>query len=573
VSDTPTLPPLSPAEARRIDQACDRFEAAWKAGSRPDPAAFLVEAAGLVRSALVRQLLLLDWHYRRRAGDDPRIGDYLARFPSDAAVIESVGRGLAGPSTTQEPAGQGQLPPALPGYEVLGELGRGGMGVVYRARQVSLGRTVALKMILAGQFAGETEVRRFHAEAQAAGALDHPGIVPVFEVGQHGGHHFLAMAFVDGPSLQARLQDGPLPQREAAALVRQVADAVAAAHDHGIVHRDLKPHNILLDGDGRPRVTDFGLAKRLEGGTELTGTGQVLGTPSYMAPEQASGARDVGPAADVYALGAVLYALLTGRPPFQAATAFDTLLQVMEQEPAAPHALNRRIDRDLETICLKCLEKSPAPRYASARDLAAELERYLDGRPILARPDRRVALWRLAKWTFRQPRLAATLYVSTLLSGLLIVALAVRPNATVEPLRQVWLEDLFLPLITGAVVGTALGLVLAVRAYRDRVGWVFCLVRIAWLLPVWVTVMAVSFVAMRLIEVLVRSGSVALMAVAGAAGVALVAAAWRSRGVRDFLNRPRARWARMLVVISCGLVVGLAAFLLWGLKFGGFAAR
>src|SRR5262245_46493275 len=472
----------------------------WQRGERVQVACYLDQLPTLrADSEAVLDLIYQEILLRQEAGEAPRLEAYLARFPQLAEQLRllfEVHDGMADPDATVAPtlpAGEaapapGSVWPAVGGYEIEAELGRGGMGVVYKARQLGLNRTVALKMILAGQLAGEAEVRRLHAEAQAAGALDHPGIVPVFEVGQHEGHHFLAMAFVDGPSLQARLQAGPLPPREAVDLVRQVAEAVAAAHEAGIVHRDLKPHNILLDRDGRPRVTDFGLAKRLEGGSDLTGTGQVLGTPSYMAPEQATGARDVGPAADVYALGAVLYALLTGRPPFQAATVFDTLMQVMDQEPAAPHTLNRRIDRDLETLCLKCLEKLPAQRYASARDLAADLERYLDGRPILARPDRRVALWRLAKWTGRQPRLAATLYVSTLLSGLLIAALAVRPNATVELLRQVWLGDLFAPLVSGAVTGTTVGLVLAVRAYRDRVGWGFCLLRIAWLLPVLVTV-------------------------------------------------------------------------------------
>ena len=240
------------------------------------------------------------------------------------------------------------------------------MGVVFQATQISLNRPVALKMILAGQLADETDVKRFHSEAEAAANLDHPGIVPIFEVGQHEGQHYFSMGFVEGQSLAQRLAEGPLPAREAAALIRsRSAEAIAYAHQRGVIHRDLKPANILLDADGNPRVTDFGLAKRVQADSGLTGSGQIMGTPSYMPPEQAGGKRgEVGPAADVYSLGATLYALITGRPPFQAATAMDTVLQVLNDEPVPPRRLNATIPRDLETICLKCLEKEPGKRYA-----------------------------------------------------------------------------------------------------------------------------------------------------------------------------------------------------------------
>src|SRR5262249_24178332 len=236
-------------------------------------------------------------------------------------------------------------------YGGVGVVGRGGMGVVLKARQVALGRTVALKMILAGRLADAEDLRRFRAEAEAAGRLDHPGIVPVYEVGEFHGQHFFSMALVEGESLAHRVARGPLPPREAADLVCEVAEAVHHAHHKGIVHRDLKPSNILVGADGRPRLIDFGLAKRVEADSGLTQTGQVVGTPSYMPPEQAQGRRDVGPAADVYALGAVLYTLLVGRPPFQAASVPDTLLQVLHQEPLPPRRLNPSVPPHLATPC------------------------------------------------------------------------------------------------------------------------------------------------------------------------------------------------------------------------------
>lgn len=279
-----------------------------------------------------------------------------------------------------------ELPRSFGDYELVEELGRGGMGVVYKGRQTSLDRTVAIKMISRGRLASDEDLARFRAEAEAAAGLDHPGIVPVYEVGQHAGQPYFSMKYIAGETLSARLADGPLAPQEAARLLSKVARAIEFAHDHGLLHRDLKPANILIDAAGEPHVTDFGLAKRIEGDSSLTASGAILGTPMYMAPEQAAGTRgELSPATDVYSLGSVLYQMLTGRPPFQAATPVDTILLLLEQDPPPPHLMNPKVDRDLEMIALKCLQKPPDLRYASAGALADDLDRYLRSEPVSAR--------------------------------------------------------------------------------------------------------------------------------------------------------------------------------------------
>src|SRR5262245_64271428 len=316
------------------------------------------------------------------------------------------------PTTTLE-----ELPlPQVPGYEVESVLGRGGMGVVYRARHLRLGRLVALKMALAGSSAGLHERERFQREAEAVAALRHVNVVQIYDVSDWAGRPYFTMELIEGGSLAQRLAGAPQPAHQAAALLATLAEAVHAAHQEGIVHRDLKPANILFTPDGTPKITDFGLARRLDADERLTLSGAVIGTPGYAAPEQARGDRGaVGPRTDVYALGAILYECLTGRPPFRAGTAAATLQQVVADEPVAPRRLNPSVPRDVETVCLKCLHKEPRQRYASAAELADDLRRFERGEPIAAR--RVGVVGSLRKWARRRPVAAATLAAVALVAA------------------------------------------------------------------------------------------------------------------------------------------------------------
>ncbi len=314
-----------------------------------------------------------------------QVADLLASSGDEATLV------WGSADETRAPAGSSAAEGArsFGDCEILDELGRGGMGVVFRARQAGLGRIVALKMMLRGAAASANDTARFRAEAEAAARLDHPHIVPIHAVGDHEGQPYFTMAFIEGTTLARRLADGPIPPLEAATLLAPVCRAIDYAHRRGVLHRDLKPSNILIDRDGQPHVTDFGLAKRVDAQMSLTNTGAVVGTPSYMPPEQAVGARgQLGPASDVYSLGAILYQMLTGKPPFLAATALDTILLVLEQDPLPPRLLNPKADRDLEMIALKCLQKPTDLRYPTAGALADDLEAYLAGEPISARSTR-----------------------------------------------------------------------------------------------------------------------------------------------------------------------------------------
>ena len=334
--------------------------------------------------------------------------------PTTAPAPPNHGETLVRPSESSASRAATQVPQAsLTGYEILGVLGRGGMGVVYKARQVGLNRLVALKMILSGAHASSEELMRFRIEAEAVARLRHPNIVQIFDIGERDGRPFFALEYCEGGSLQQKLDGTPMQPRLAAALMATLASAMDHAHGNGIVHRDLKPANILLMADGSPKITDFGLAKRLDDDQGQTGDEAVLGTPTYMAPEQAQGkTRQVGPQADLYALGAILYDLLTGRPPFRGTTALDTIQMVQTAEPIPPSRLQPGVPADLQTICLKCLEKDPAKRYAGAAALAEDLRAFIEGRPIQARPS--TAFERAWKWARRKPALAGLVGLAVL---------------------------------------------------------------------------------------------------------------------------------------------------------------
>jgi WD40 repeat protein/serine/threonine protein kinase len=500
---TDTFVSSSPGASLRLEQIVADFESAWRHGSRPAIDAFL-PATEAVRRAVLVELIHSDLEYRLQAGEDVAVEEYLRRYPEltadRPAVVELIvaeyrqrrrrpevtfedylrrfpgyredlllrlQRLATTPERSPAPVPDQALP-VIAGYEVLAELGRGGMGVVYQALHLQLKRPAAIKMILAGTHAGAEELTRFRIEAEAAARLRHPNIIQIYEVGEwrsgEGGPAvpFLALEYAEGGSLARHLAGTPRPAREAAALVETLARAIHHAHQQGIIHRDLKPGNVLLavsrsDKQGclslgpadkqdacryEPKVTDFGLAKFLDGGqTAGTGTDAILGTPSYMAPEQAAGrSKEIGPAADVYALGAILYECLTGRPPFRGTTPLETLDQVRLQEAVPPRQLQPSCPRDLDTICLKCLRKEPARRYATALDLAEDLHRYLDGRPISARPVGRLERgWR---WCRRNPVVAllvAGVILSVLggLAGSLFYAFAEQATAAREREQRV----------------------------------------------------------------------------------------------------------------------------------------
>jgi WD40 repeat protein len=406
------------AAVLRVDQ-----RERWRAGERIEAEVYLTRHSALRDDPETAfDLIYNEFLLREEMGETPELGEYLQRFPEFAdllqlqlALHDSLDPKLADwdESETPQLRPRPSSYPSVAGYRIVREIGSGGMGIVYEAWQLGLKRRVALKMVLAGAHASPEQLERFQFEAAAAARLHHPHIVEIHEIGEQAGCSYISLEYVDGGSLAQRLGGAPQPPREAARWVQTLAGAIHYAHQQGVIHRDLKPANVLLTADGVPKIADFGLAKCADDDLEPTRSGTILGSPCYIAPEQASGrVRDVGPTADVYSLGAILYEMLTGSPPFRSATALETLRRVQCEEPVRPTRLQPGIPRDLETICLKCLEKNPRLRYASAQELADELARYLDHKPIKARPLRAPA--RFGRWCRRQPALAGALGLALL---------------------------------------------------------------------------------------------------------------------------------------------------------------
>ncbi len=464
---------LNLQELGQIDQICVGFEEAWRGGIPQAIEEHLDSVAGSARSRLLLELLLIELHHRTCAGNPPSKAEYHRRFPHDIQVVEQAfvsflesaeasnqhSHQHSGEPGQQQERLKGDTPGRYPDrtqvrsslvntlscdhpgptaasaspqdqpqgrcfgdYVLVEEIGRGGMGVVYKAWQKSLKRFVALKQIRESDFASEEEIRRFHLEAEASAKLKHHGIVRIHEFGQVHGQRYFSMEFIEGQSLAAKLKEsrGTLAALESAGIVQELAEAVHYAHSQGVIHRDLKPANVLVASNGRLQVADFGLAKRVQGEDELTATGVILGTPGYMPPEQAAGlVAEIDQRSDVYALGATLYTLLVGRPPFHAENAFQTLKQTLEQEPVPPRQLNATIPRDLETICLKCLRPERHRRYVSAEALAQDLQRFLNGETTAARPVGH--LERCWRWVRRNPTRAA-LVAATAVAILTLIA-------------------------------------------------------------------------------------------------------------------------------------------------------
>jgi tetratricopeptide (TPR) repeat protein len=424
----------SGSDPQDLESIVELFELEWQRGE-PRLDDFLSRhGGGVERRRVLIELSLIDMEYRLKRGDTVVIDPYAVRFPDEdlkRAFVQEATR-LVMAVGRRRVVGD-ERPRRIGEYELLDPIAKGGMGVVFRARQPRLGRIVALKMIRHMDAVSAEEVRRFQGEAQAIAKLEHRFIVPIHEVGQEGGRHFFSMSLVEGGSLADRLAAGPIDRRAAVVLLQRVTEAIAFAHSKGIIHRDLKPSNILMAADGTPRVTDFGLAKRVNDSDDLTRTGEPIGTAPYMSPEQARGdVRAIGPESDIYSLGAILYEMLTGRPPFMAASLVATLDQVAHLEPVPPSQLNPVIERDLETICLKCLRKEKQRRYSTAGQLADDLSSWLEGKPINARPVSRAE--RAWLWSARNRFLAGLLAAVCFLT----VAVALGSSVAAVLLRAAW---------------------------------------------------------------------------------------------------------------------------------------